>query len=61
MPNPSEPNAFAAALAAPAIDAPSRWLNDDNEDAILGCECAYPALQIERWGQEGLGAHTLNA
>ena len=27
-----------------------RWLLDD--DIPLGCECANPALQIERWGQE---------
>lgn len=23
-----------------------------DEDIPLGCECANPALQIERWGQE---------
>ena len=23
-----------------------------DEDVALGCECADPALQIERWGQE---------
>jgi hypothetical protein len=22
-------------------------------DDALGCECAYPSLQIERWGQDG--------
>jgi hypothetical protein len=26
------------------------WLADDDE--ALGCECANPALQIERWGAE---------
>ncbi|MDF2463679.1 MAG: hypothetical protein K0Q43_1914 [Ramlibacter sp.] len=25
-----------------------------DEDIALGCECADPALQIERWGQEAL-------
>jgi hypothetical protein len=25
-------------------------------DYALGCECADPALQIERWGQEAVGA-----
>jgi hypothetical protein len=23
-----------------------------DDDFALGCECAYPALQIERWGQQ---------
>jgi len=27
------------------------WLSPD-DDLALGCECADPALQIERWGQE---------
>jgi hypothetical protein len=27
-----------------------RWSIDD--EIPLGCECANPALQIERWGQE---------
>ncbi|WP_298924070.1 hypothetical protein [uncultured Ramlibacter sp.] len=62
MPTPSEPNAsFAPALAASAVDAASRWLDQDNDEAMLGCECAHPALQIERWGQEGQSAHALNA
>ena len=29
---------------------PPAWTDDD--DLALGCECANPALQIERWGQE---------
>lgn len=33
-----------------ADDAAARWFAD--EDMALGCECANPALQIERWGQE---------
>ena len=28
----------------------AQWQMDD--DVALGCECADPALQIERWGQE---------
>ena len=29
-----------------------------NEDAdyALGCECAYPTLQIERWSDEAAGS-----
>lgn len=27
-----------------------RWQLD--EDIAFGCECANPALQIERWGQD---------
>jgi len=33
-----------------ADDARPQWCGDD--DVVLGCECANPALQIERWGQE---------
>ena len=29
-----------------------RWPVED--EIPLGCECANPALQIERWGQEAL-------
>jgi hypothetical protein len=29
---------------------PAHWPEDD--DIAWGCECANPALQIERWGQE---------
>ena len=39
----SSPNPPADALPPPA------WPDDD---LALGCECANPALQIERWGQE---------
>jgi hypothetical protein len=39
----------AATHAAALADA-SRWAPDD--DVALGCECADPALQIERWAQE---------
>lgn len=33
------------------IDVQAQWLASD-ADAYLGFECANPALQIERWGQE---------
>lgn len=39
------------------IDASARWLDD--EDLVLGCECANPALQIERWDQETAGVHAV--
>jgi len=29
---------------------------DDDFDFALGCECAYPSLQIERWQEVGAGA-----
>jgi len=50
---------FTASAGAPAeppfLDTTARWL-DDGEDTMLGCECANPALQIERWSQEAPGA-----
>lgn len=37
---------------APAgLHVAARWLEID-DDVALGCECADPALQIERWGQQ---------
>ena len=42
----------AAAGVSPAtLEAASRWAAEDY-DYALGCECADPALQIERWGME---------
>lgn len=35
--------AMPAVLVAPSFE---------DYDIALGCECAYPSLQIERWGQE---------
>jgi hypothetical protein len=35
------------------VDTTARWLGID-DDVALGCESAYPFLQIERWGQEVL-------
>ena len=31
-----------------------KWPFEDENEIPLGCECANPALQIERWGQEAL-------
>jgi hypothetical protein len=41
-----EPRPSAAMLDAGERSAPV------DDDLALGCECAYPALQIERWGQQ---------
>ena len=42
----------AAAGVPPAtLEAASRWASEDY-DFALGCECADPALQIERWGTD---------
>ena len=35
----------------PGNDA-GKWSIEDENEIPLGCECANPALQIERWGQE---------
>jgi hypothetical protein len=39
----------AAPKLPPGVQLPVQWTDDD---LALGCECANPALQIERWGQE---------
>lgn len=39
--------------AAAPVD-PSARAQSVDDDLALGCECADPALQIERWGQEVL-------
>lgn len=44
----------AAAVSPATLEAASRWAADDY-DFALGCECADPALQIERWGLEDDG------
>ena len=44
-----------AATQAVSLDAAIRWPVDD-PDIAIGCECADPALQIERWQQEMLAA-----
>ena len=37
------------------LDAAS-YASAEDFDYALGCECADPSLQIERWGQEAAGA-----
>jgi hypothetical protein len=49
----------AAAVGASTLDAATRWADHDY-DFALGCECADPALQIERWGQEASGSAELS-
>lgn len=46
----------AAGIQPVAMDA-SAWASQDC-DYALGCECADPALQIERWGQEASDSDT---
>jgi hypothetical protein len=48
MPEMHQPEPAATGLPT-AVLAPS-W--SDDSDYALGCECAYPTLQIERWGLE---------
>jgi hypothetical protein len=52
------PSASNPAAQIPAMaEAVARWPIDD-PDLALGCECADPALQIERWAQESSAAGT---
>ncbi len=53
MPDPTPlPHQFdRSPPAAALVGVPAYGLSVD-EDIALGCECADPALQIERWGQE---------
>jgi hypothetical protein len=44
-PTPTEPSMVGTAALTAAGTA-------EFEDVALGCECANPALQIERWHQE---------
>lgn len=44
------PTAKPVSLAMLAAEATAR--QDDGDEIALGCECADPALQIERWSQE---------
>ena len=46
---PSMPSSAAMPMALDAI------ASSEDFDYALGCECANPALQIERWGQEATG------
>jgi hypothetical protein len=43
-----EPKLPGSAVFEP--QGPLRWAEE--HDVALGCECANPLLQIERWGQE---------
>lgn len=47
----THPSEATAAAAAPAALAAAQALVEE-PDYLLGCECADPALQIERWRQE---------
>ena len=48
MPNAATPAGFES---APAFE---------DFDFALGCECADPALQIERWGQDAASGSEAN-
>ena len=45
-----QPTPTGAAMPQ-TIETPAMF---DDPDVALGCECADPALQIERWAQEAL-------
>lgn len=49
---PSMPSAPAALPVGLEVSASSPF---DDSDYALGCECADPALQIERWMHEASG------
>ncbi|MDB5874393.1 MAG: hypothetical protein JWQ07_3835 [Ramlibacter sp.] len=52
--SPQPPLSFNGARPVAAlVDTTARWFSED-DDLALGCECADPSLQIERWGQEVL-------
>jgi hypothetical protein len=53
MSEPSQypPVTHRSAAAASVVATTARWLGVE-DDFALGCECADPSLQIERWGQE---------
>lgn len=46
------PHQFDRNPPAAALVGASAYRLSADEDIALGCECADPALQIERWGQE---------
>ena len=46
-----QPSTQSTAAMAPMMDASASPAFEDF-DFALGCECADPSLQIERWGQE---------
>jgi hypothetical protein len=51
----SQPSPAPADLMGPT-DAVVQVFRQD-EDVALGFECAHPALQFERWGQDEAAAH----
>ena len=51
---PSTPSDAAMPVSMAALPA------FDDLDYALGCECADPSLQIERWGQEASGPGEAN-
>jgi hypothetical protein len=57
MPDMPPPVPNTAAMPA-VVDAAA--LPFDDFDYALGCECADPALQIERWDQEARDAADAN-
>ena len=48
-----QPSVPSAAAMTMVIDLAS---STEELDFALGCECADPSLQIERWGQEASGS-----
>ena len=48
-----QPSTPTPAVMPVVIDAAHAF---DDADYALGCECADPSLQIERWGQEAAGS-----
>lgn len=46
-----KPHQLQRPLSPQALELSAHWLSVEDELA-LGCECANPALQIERWAQE---------
>lgn len=44
-----QPTAPSTATMPIVLEVPSLF---EDSDFALGCECADPSLQIERWGQE---------
>jgi len=55
MPDPTPlPHPFDRHPPAAALVGANEYGLYGDEDVALGFECADPALQIERWGQEAL-------
>jgi len=52
-----QPSMPPATTVPMAVDAAT---SADDFDFALGCECAYPSLQIERWMQEARASNEAN-